>query len=307
MNNVVKFAVVFLCAVLVTVSSGYFNNTQAKDFKCDIVFYKNKYIFKIGGQPYQMPVSVYKDSKSNKYMIPLRYITSSLRYDVNWKQSISTASFDSEWGSFSIYIENKDKIELIDDNEVKTTLKLYKNRLFADSETIIRIIGISLIDYPDPNAIAFSTPRARILMNAPNFVLKDTKDVDFDLYKELEKQDTEYIILNFYATRCPFCLKALPMLVDLSNEYVEKKVRVIGVNTDTNGQTKVRDEKIEKYNVSYRVVQDIDNETYDKYSVAGVPNFYVVDKNHDIVYHSIVSDKVQIDLLKEWLDQHLNK
>ncbi len=60
-----------------------------------------------------------------------------------------------------------------------------------------------------------------------------------------------------------------------------------------------------KYNVQYTVVQDINNITYDKYAVSGVPNFFVVDKNLDIVYHSIVADEEQIVLLKEWLNQYL--
>ncbi len=277
----------------------------ARNFDTNVVFYKNKYVFKIEGQPVKMPVKVIVE-ETDIPLIPLRFLASSLRYNVEWDANTSTARFSSKWGSFSIKVQNKDDIYITSTYQNNPhDIILNRNRLYADPATICDLMDIVSIEYPENNTVAFSVSRERIKLPAPNFTLKDTKGQNFNLYDQFSDGETEYIILNFYATRCPFCLKALPMIVDLSEEYKDKGVKVVGVNTDTAGQEKDRDEKLEKYNVQYTVVQDINNITYDKYAVSGVPNFFVVDKNLDIVYHSIVADEEQIVLLKEWLNQYL--
>ncbi|MDD4614762.1 MAG: redoxin domain-containing protein [Caldisericia bacterium] len=284
-----------------------FSKTTIKNFLCDLTFYKNKYVFKIQGHPIEMPVKVYVDEDADLYMIPLRFLANSLRYDVQWDSARSIASFSSQWNQFSIKINNEDSFHILSSSYPLPHITLQHDRIYADASTIENLFDISIHDLQDPNSVTFSTLRERIYIEAPNFVLKDAHGYTFDLYKELEKPKNEFIILNFYATRCPFCLKALPMLVKLSDDYKEQNISVVGVNTDTAGQENDRDEKLEKYGVQYTVVQDINNNVYDRYRVAGVPNFYVISPSHEIVYHSLVADEEQIQLLRDWLDLHLKE
>jgi thiol-disulfide isomerase/thioredoxin len=284
-----------------------FSKQNTTSFTCDLTFFKNKYVFKILGHPVELPVKVYVDDMVDSFMIPLRYIATSLRYDVEWDSKASVASFSSSWNQFSIKICDENSLQVLSSSFPISHFTLKHDRIYADATTVATLFDVSIIDSYDPNAISFLTLRERILIEAPNFVLDDTEGNSFDLYKELEKPENEFFVLNFYATRCPFCLKALPLLVDLEEDYTHKNVSVIGINTDTAGQEDDRDEKLEKYGVQYPVVQDINNKIYDRYHVAGVPNFYVVNQDHEIVYHSLVADEEQIQLLRQWLDLHLGR
>ncbi len=300
--KLILYSIVFLLFFSVLPVFSKENETR---FTCDLTFFKNKYVFKILGHPVELPVKVYVDQMHDSFMIPLRFIATSLRYDVEWNSEESVASFFSTWNEFSIKIRNEDSLQVLSSSLPISHFSLKHDRIYADASTVATLFDIAIMESYDPNAISFLTLRERIYIEAPNFVLNDTEGNRFDLYKELEKPENEFFVLNFYATRCPFCLKALPLLVDLEEDYAHKNVSVIGINTDTAGQEEDRDEKLEKYGVQYRVVQDIINTIYDRYHVAGVPNFYVVNQDHEIVYHSLVADEEQIQLLRQWLDLHL--
>ncbi|GEM_PF-1401614 len=299
-----KWIVVVLSFLVFSSFYSTFATTKTA-FPCDLTFYKNKYVFKIEGHPVEMPVKVFFDDALQSYMIPLRFLADSLRYTVQWDSNESIAYFSSEQNNFSIKINGQDSLGILSTSQNAVHFILQQDRIYADETTVAYLFEIDLKDSLEPYTVVFTTKRDRIYIPAPNFTLMDTKGQQFDLYQELEKPENEFIVLNFYATRCPFCLKALPMLVELSNDYTDKNVSVVGVNTDTAGQEKDRDEKLEKYHVQYTVVQDINNLVYDRYHVAGVPNFYVVNQAHEIVFHSLVADENQIKLLRQWLDLNL--
>jgi thiol-disulfide isomerase/thioredoxin len=252
-----------------------------------------------------MPVKVIFDEALQSYMIPLRFLADSLRYNVEWDSQESIAFFSSKQNNFSIKINGQDSLGILSSSQKTEHFILQHDRIYADEETVANLFEIELKDSCEPNTVVFTALRERIYIPAPNFTLLDTEGQTFDLYQEFKKPENEFIVLNFYATRCPFCLKALPMLVDFSDDYIDKNVSVVGVNTDTAGQEQDRDEKLEKYDVRYTVVQDINNLVYDRYHVAGVPNFYVVNQDHEIVFHSLVADEDQIKLLRQWLDLNL--
>jgi peroxiredoxin len=297
----------FFLSLLLCCSSLLAFSPTSHSFSCDLTFYKNKYIFKIEGHPVEMPVKVFFDEVFQSYMIPLRFLANSLRYNVEWNSLESIAFFSSTSSNFSIKINGQESLVVLSPSSKNTGhFILQHDRIYADQQTVAQLFEINMKDTYEPNTTVFTTLRDRIYIPAPNFTLLDTQGQTFDLYQELNKPENEYIVLNFYATRCPFCLKALPLFVELSDDYSDKNVSVVGVNTDTAGQEEDRDKKLEKYNVRYTVVQDINNHVYDRYHVAGVPNFYVINQDHEIVFHSLVADEDQIRLLRQWLDLNLN-
>lgn len=65
---------------------------------------------------------------------------------------------------------------------------------------------------------------------APNFILKDEKGKNFELYKNLDKN----VLLAFYPKDdTPVCSTQLTDYNDHLDEFIQNGIRVIGISTDT--------------------------------------------------------------------------
>lgn len=101
----------------------------------------------------------------------------------------------------------------------------------------------------------------------------DGKDFDLDNYKG------KVVVLDFWYIGCYFCVKALPGLEELYQEYDSSEVVIIGINP----YDKVDNISafLNKRNISFPTISvDIDIEK--AYGIAGYPELYVIDKNGKI-------------------------
>ena len=65
---------------------------------------------------------------------------------------------------------------------------------------------------------------------APNFILKDEKGTDFELYKNLNK----YLLLAFYPKDdTPVCSTQLSEYNDNLDDFIKNDVNVVGISTDS--------------------------------------------------------------------------
>ena len=88
------------------------------------------------------------------------------------------------------------------------------------------------------------------------------------------------VILSFWATWCPPCRMEMPHLQALHTKYQGKKVRVLGINTDVQGeQLKAW---MKENRLSFPVVSDEGGNVATKYRVEGIPTLLVVDQNGKI-------------------------
>ena len=60
-----------------------------------------------------------------------------------------------------------------------------------------------------------------------------------DLFTQVRThQDSDVVLINFWATTCGPCIEEFPMIVDLSNQYREKNLAVYFVSADWEDMTK---------------------------------------------------------------------
>ncbi len=85
------------------------------------------------------------------------------------------------------------------------------------------------------------------------------------------------VILDFWATWCGPCRRALPLLVDVSESYKDKGVVFYGVNQRENPDT-IR-EFLRKEGLEFTVALDADGKVGDLYGVEGIPQTVIVGKN----------------------------
>lgn len=271
----------------------------------EVIFSVNKYIFTVGGQPFKLDVAPIYDDSSNDFLIPLRAFGELLRYSIDWDNEERKAILLKNKLTIEVYVDQKHY--LIDGKEGIVNLIIKNGRILLDENSVSMFFDINFEISNPKREIKFFVPRSEIRIIAKDFTLKDTKGKDFNLYETLNREDVKLVILNFWATYCPFCLKELPQFVSLYNDYKDKGVLVIGINTDTSSTEEIREKIIEKYHVNYPTLLDLNSEVYDLYSVSGVPNLFLVSKEREIILHHLGSSSSYFDYLRSFIDRYLSE
>lgn len=124
--------------------------------------------------------------------------------------------------------------------------------------------------YP-PNYKAKTDPSSRT--EAPNFELPDLEGSQVSLSDYKGK----VIIIDFWATWCAPCRKAIPELIELKNEYADKGVEIIGISLDTDTKDNV-DPFVEKMEINYPVVYGNTRITQSFGGIQSIPTSFVIDK-----------------------------
>jgi cytochrome c biogenesis protein CcmG/thiol:disulfide interchange protein DsbE len=115
------------------------------------------------------------------------------------------------------------------------------------------------------------------LREAPDFVLYDMEGKSF----KLSQLKGKVVLLDFWATWCPFCRKSIPILISLYNEYKDKGLEIVGVALEYDGG-KVLKIFAEKEKINYTVL--IGNEKVAReYSAYGVPTRFLINREGQIV------------------------
>ncbi|NNE92735.1 MAG: redoxin domain-containing protein [Verrucomicrobiales bacterium] len=98
------------------------------------------------------------------------------------------------------------------------------------------------------------------------------------------------VVLDFWATWCGPCLRAVPHTNQLAEKYKDQVV-FIGV-CSTRGAEKMA-ETIAKSDIKYPVCKDVDNKTKNAYEVNGFPDYYIIDQNGKLVVADCQNAKVE--------------
>ena len=156
--------------------------------------------------------------------------------------------------------------------------------LFALLLTVALLIGCKG-NTNEANAMA-SDAKAKIGEEAPAFKLKDVvngKEISLADYKG------KIVVMTFQSINCPWDRYREEggyqrVLNKLADEYKDKDVQFIAINSnsdETVDQVKVY---AEKSGVPYPILKDPGNVVADEYGGATTPHFFVIDKEGKLVY-----------------------
>ena len=112
---------------------------------------------------------------------------------------------------------------------------------------------------------------------APGFSLKSLtgETVSLEAYKG------KVVLLDFWATFCGPCVKAMPKLQKLNDQYADKGFAVLGIATDEEG-AKVVAPLVSKIKVKYPILIS-DASAWKKYEVETLPALFLIDREGKIV------------------------
>ncbi|MFQ3675912.1 MAG: TlpA disulfide reductase family protein [Endomicrobiia bacterium] len=90
------------------------------------------------------------------------------------------------------------------------------------------------------------------------------------------------ILLNFWTTWCPYCVREIPELKKYYSEYKEKGLEILAINIqEAPNQVK---NFVSKRNIDYPILLDRDGSVAQQYGVRGIPTNYLISKDGVIIF-----------------------
>lgn len=169
-----------------------------------------------------------------------------------------------------------------------------KNALKNVFCSLLLVVALWSITHKDALAFNGMLPMLNRPM-AKDFALKD---VDGRVHT-ISQYRGKVVLINFWATWCPPCLKEMPSMERLWKELGGKGVAVLALNIGESADD-VENFGFE-HNLSFPLLLDQDDTTSRDWLVRGLPTSYVVDTQGRIVFQAIGEREWDDPKLKEEL------
>ena len=112
------------------------------------------------------------------------------------------------------------------------------------------------------------------------------------------------VLITFWATSCPGCIKEMPHLIELYNEMHEQGLEIIGIAMPYDRPDYVM-EMVKRQKVPYRIAFDLKGEAVRAFGkVSLTPTTFLIDNNGRIVKKKI--GEIKMDIWKNRINLILN-
>ena len=154
--------------------------------------------------------------------------------------------------------------------QADTTLKLAYNDLHDSG--LKALMGQRLVEVSDAMTRAKQAGKEKTLKGKPAPVWTLT-DLDGKSHS-LKQYRGKVVVLDFWYRGCPWCIRAMPHVNQLAQDFKDQRVQVLGMNIDKD--TADARFVVDKLKLSYPNLRA--GEIPRKYGVTGYPTVFVIDK-----------------------------
>jgi peroxiredoxin len=113
------------------------------------------------------------------------------------------------------------------------------------------------------------------------------------------------VLITFWATSCPGCIKEMPHLIELYNELHSKGLEIIGIAMPDDRPDYVM-EMVKRKKIPYLIAFDLKGEAVNAFGkVSLTPTTFLIDDNGKIVKKKI--GEMNMTIWKKRIEQILNK
>lgn len=125
---------------------------------------------------------------------------------------------------------------------------------------------------------------------APEFAIQDLDGNEFNMKEVLS--EGKGVLIFFWSIFCEPCKQELPIIQELTDAYMEKGIKVVGVVLDGTPMKEAISAFIGQESYSFRVIIDELNpdESFkisDPYGVAGTPTLYFIDSSNEVKFSKV--------------------
>jgi cytochrome c biogenesis protein CcmG/thiol:disulfide interchange protein DsbE len=156
----------------------------------------------------------------------------------------------------------------------------------------------------------------RMRMPGTNLPMPPSKPVEqlgwkiFDEEKEVKLGDMKgkVVILDFWATYCPPCIKAIPHLRELKAKYGEQGLEIVGLHVGGPEDAPRVPDFIERLKIDYPIATPEDELTYSLLGTdSRIPQTLIFDRDGKLVKQFVSYDEVIKKQINETVEQTINK
>jgi len=143
-----------------------------------------------------------------------------------------------------------------------------------------------------------------ILAQDPYFRLKDINN-QWKEYDDLK--GSSMTVIDFWATWCQPCVRSIPLLNDIAQEFADRGVRFIGVSIDgPRNQSKIAP-FIQSMGVTYPVLRDLNSELMSDLGVTAVPTLLIYGADGGQLYFHEGFRPGDEVLIRQHIEEHLEQ
>ena len=141
---------------------------------------------------------------------------------------------------------------------------------------------------------------------ADDFTLKGIDGKEYNLSTALN--NSNYVLVVFLSTECPFVQPYTDRLNTISNEYGSKGIALWGINANSTESIETVKSHAEQKEYPFPVLKDVKNIVADMLGATRTPEVYLISKDKTILYHGRIDDnrdagKVTTNDLRNALDE----
>lgn len=129
-----------------------------------------------------------------------------------------------------------------------------------------------------------------------NFTLKDVNGNEYSL---TDFKNSKAIVLIFISTRCPVSNDYNSRMESLYQEYKDKGVAFIGINSNKEESVEEIKEHAKKNGLNFLILKDAGNKIADTFEASFTPEVYVLNSNFELLYHGRIDDSRKIKNVKQ--------
>lgn len=131
--------------------------------------------------------------------------------------------------------------------------------------------------------------KVEIGAQAPDFTLPDTEGKMVSLYSF----HGNYILLDFWASWCPYCREENPNVVKAYARFRDKGLTIVGISLDKKKESWLK--AIEDDKLSWNHLSSLtkwDNPAVRTYGIRGIPSNVLIDKSGKIIAKNLMGEKL---------------
>lgn len=128
---------------------------------------------------------------------------------------------------------------------------------------------------------------------AEDFTLKDENGKPHTLSSYRGK----VVVINFWATWCPPCLKEMPSMERAHKKWTREGIEILAINAGEDEDSIFA--FTGEYNISFTVLLDENSSVLDRFPSIGLPTTYVIDPQGYVIYRAVGS--------REWDDPKITE